>query len=160
MSDFPKTTEHTATTKLACNIAMTNPDRLNEAIRVGYYPCAPATRQGKARSFDVNDIIALRLYQRFLDRGTPPAGAGDLACEVRTFLHQHPDADQAYIVTPSIGSQYVLPDLDVKDQHMPAAIDGDTRRDVLAVEVWNFHYLRGRIVHEINEAAFNVGEAD
>lgn len=158
MSDFPKTTKYTATPKLACEIAMTHPDRFNEAVGNGYYPCAPKTTQGKARRFNVNDIIALRLYQRFLDRGAVPAKAGAMACEIHNFLIHHPDADQAYIVTPSIGSPVVLDDFDVKEQHMPASIDGHRRRDVLAVEVWNFHYLRGHIVREIEQAALTVGD--
>lgn len=156
MADFPKTTNFKATTALACEIAMTNPDRFNEAVSAGYFPCAPKTTPGKARRFDVNDIIVLRLYQRFLDAGLSPVNAGNKACHIRDFLTTHPDADQVYIVSPSIGSPYYLTEFDPKNQNVP--FDGPHSRDVISVEVWNFHYLRGRIVHEINDAAMTVGK--
>lgn len=166
MSDFPKTTRFKAPTKLACAIAGTNPDRFNEAIHAGFYPCAPATTPGRARSFDVNDVIALRLFQRFVDGGMSAKMAGHKACSVREFLRQYPDADQVYIVKTAFDDGdadkgqfregYLLPDFDVKDQHLRGFSNLDP--DVVSVEVFNFHYLRGRIVHEIEQAALTVGE--
>lgn len=155
MTNFPKTTKYRAATALACEIANTNPDRFNEAVHAGYYPCAPKTTPGKARSFDVNDVIALRLYQRFLDAGMKPESAGGKACDIRLFLETHPEADQVYIVKPSMGSSCYVEEFDLKEQHIPW--DGDRPRDVVSVEVWNLHYLRGRIVHEIEQAAKIVG---
>ncbi|MDK8871609.1 hypothetical protein [Paracoccus sp. SSJ] len=155
MSDFPKSTNYRATTALACEIAATHPDRFNEAVHAGFYPCAPKTTPGKARSFDVNDIIVLRLYQRFLDAGMKAESAGHKACAIRQFLETHPEADQVYIVKPSMGSSYYVDQFDPKERHIPW--EGPHAPDVLSVEVWNFHYLRGRIVHEIEEAAKVVG---
>ncbi|WP_415391585.1 hypothetical protein [Paracoccus sp. SJTW-4] len=155
MNDFPKTTTYKATTALACEIAFVNPDRFNEAVHAGFYPCAPKTTPGKARVFDVNDIIALRLYERFLDAGMKAESAGHKACAIRQFLETHPEADQVYIVKPSMGSLIYVEEFDPKEQHVPW--DGPHARDVLSVEVWNFHYLRGRIVHEIEQAAKVVG---
>lgn len=166
MTDFPKTTRFKAATKLACTIAMTNPDRFNEAIHAGFYQCAPQTTPGRARSFDVNDIIALRLYQRFLDGGMSAKMAGQKACSVREFLRQYPEADQVYIVKTAFDDGdgekgqyregYLLPDFDTKKQH--ADFWGNQAPDIVSVEVHNFHYLRGRIVHEIEQAALTVGE--
>lgn len=166
MTDFPKTTRFKAATKLACTIAGVKTDRFNEAIHAGFYPCAPETTPGRARSFDVNDIIALRLYQRFLDGGMSAKIAGHKACSVRNFLHQHPEADQVYIVKTAFDDGdaekgqyregYLLPDFDVKERHLRGFSNVDP--DVVSVEVFNFHYLRGRIVHAIEEAATVIGE--
>lgn len=166
MSNFPKSTDYRATTALACEIAATHPDRFNEAVHAGFYPCAPKTTPGKARSFDVNDIIALRLYQRFMDGGMSAKTAGQKACSIRDFLRQYPDADQAFIVKTAFDDGnaeiyregYVLPSFDTSDQHIK--INSTQSLDVVSVEVHNFHYLRGRIVHEIEQAALVVGEAE
>lgn len=164
MGDFPKTTQYKAATRLACKIANTHPDRFNESVHAGFYPCAPATTAGKARSFDVNDIIALRLYQRFMDGGMSAKTAGQKACSIRDFLRQYPDADQAFIVKTAFDDGnaetyregYVLPSFDTSDQHIK--INSTQSLDVVSVEVHNFHYLRGRIVHEIEQAALVVGD--
>lgn len=155
MTNFPKSTEYKAATALACEIAMTHPDRFNEAVAAGHYPCAPRTTPGRRRQFDVDDVIALRLYQRFLDEGLGASKAGSKACRVREFLAANPETDQLYIVTPSIGSSYYLTEFDTTQQHVP--FEGPHAPDVIKVEVWNFHFLRGRIVHEINEEAKTVG---
>ena len=161
MTDFPKTTRFKAPTKLACEIAHTHPDRFNEAVHAGFYPCAPETRPGKARSFGVNDIISLRCYHRFMDGGMSAKAAGAKACAIREFLIQYPEADQVYIVRTAFDdyrSGTLLPDFDVKQQHVQGF--GNGAPDVISVEVFNFHYLRGRIVHEIEEAALTVGGDD
>ncbi|SFB82048.1 hypothetical protein [Tropicimonas isoalkanivorans] len=155
MNDFPKTTKFKAATALACKIAGVNSDRFNEAVHAGHYPCAPATSPGRARRFDVNDIIALRLYQQDIESGLSPSKAGHKACEIRAFLLQHPDADQVYIVTPALGSPYYLPDFDTTQRH--ATFAGSPSPEIIRVEVLNFHYLRGRIVHEIDDEAMTVG---
>ncbi|WP_313138107.1 hypothetical protein [Paracoccus jeotgali] len=152
MNTPPKQTSYKATTALACEIATTHPDRFNEAVHAGFYPCAPRTTPGKARRFDVNDIIALRLYQRFLDAGMKGETAGHKACGIRGFLEANPEADQVYIVQPSMGGPRYR---DYFDPSKPDVIfDG---MDVISVEVWNFHFLRRRIVHEIEDAAKTVG---
>lgn len=40
MTEFAKSTSLKATTKLACDIAHVDADRLNEAISGNFYPCA------------------------------------------------------------------------------------------------------------------------
>lgn len=159
--NFPKSTPYKATTKLACAIANTHPDRFNEAVHAGFYPCAPETVPGKARAFDVNDIIALRSYQRFLDNGMNAKAAGAKACAIRQFLAEYPEADQVYIVKTAFDDGRpgtMLADFDVKDQHYRGFSNAAV--DVVTVEVMNFHYLRGRIVHAITEAATVVGGED
>lgn len=165
MTDFPKTTRFKAATKLACEIAHTHPDRFNEAVHAGFYPCAPKTTPGKSRAFDVNDIIALRCYQRFMDGGMSANMAGQKACSIRDFLMVNPDADQVYIIKTAFddgdGDKGVyrpgtlLEYFDPKQQH--ADFMGKDAPDVISVEVFSFHYLRGRIVHEIENAATVVG---
>ncbi len=164
MTDFPKTTRYTATTKLACDIARTRADRFNEAVHADFYPCAPNTTPGKARRFDVNDIIALRLYQRFMDGGMSAKAAGAKACSIRDFLRAYPEADQVFIVKTGFDDGdaengeyregYVLPEFDPKEQSIK--INADQSLGVVSVECHNLHFLRGLIVHEINEAALTV----
>ncbi len=155
MSDFPTTTPYKAATALACEIAGVNADRFNEAVHAGHYPCAPRTTPGKARSFDVNDIITLRLYQRFLDAGMGAKAAGAKACDIRRFLVEHPQAEQVYVVQPSIGTPHYFDYFDTRERHGP--YEGAGALDIVSVEVWNLYYLRGRIVHEINEHAMTIG---
>lgn len=52
----------TFSTVRAAEIVRMDRQRLNEDIASGIYPCAPATRAGKGRVWDENDLIALRLY--------------------------------------------------------------------------------------------------
>ncbi|MDD2869748.1 hypothetical protein [Neomegalonema sp.] len=156
MTDLPKTTQFKATTSLACSIAMTHPDRFNEAVAAGHYPCAPKTIPGRARAFGVADVIALHSYQRFLNQGLSPARAGRKACEIRAFLEEYPDADQVYIIGTAFNDiDRLLPEFDPKEQLV--SINSTQSISVIGLEVLNFHYLRERIVHEINEAALIVG---
>lgn len=161
MADFPTTTRFKAATKLACKIAQVNPARFNEAIHAGFYPCAPETRPGKARSFGVNDIIALRLYQRFMDGGLSANIAGHKACSILKFLQQNPAADQVYIVKTafddgnadkgSYSEGQLLAYFDPKQQF--ADHHGDLSPDVVSIEVFNFRFLRSDIVYLIEQAA-------
>ena len=49
-------------TQAACRIAEIDPQRFNEDVSDGNYPCAPETTAGKARLFDEADIAGLYVY--------------------------------------------------------------------------------------------------
>ncbi|KAA8616256.1 hypothetical protein AL037_01500 [Salipiger aestuarii] len=116
----------------------------------------------------MNDIIALRCYQRFMAAGQSSSASGAKACAIRGFLAEHPEADRVFIVktvfddgdaeSGEYRQGYLLTDFDAKDSHIK--INARQSLDVVSVEVLNFHYLRGRIVHEIEDAARVVGSED
>ncbi len=93
-----------ATTALAADIARLDRQRFNEAVASGFYPCAPATIPGRARSFGLNDLIALRVYQHLIVEGMLPRHAGHFACGLLGFLEECPDADHALQVVSDFGN--------------------------------------------------------
>lgn len=93
-----------ATTALAADIARIDRQRFNEAIASGFYPCAPETIAGRARTFDLNDLIALTIYGHLLREGVTPRHAGTAACGLRHFLTECPGADHALQVVGDFGA--------------------------------------------------------
>lgn len=159
MNDYPKNTNRVATTKLACSIANTHADRFNEAVHAGFYPCAPKTRPGVARSFNVDDIVALRLYQRSMDAGLSAAAAGEKACKIREFMAAHPDAGRVFIVATDFKVlDYLLPDFDVNATEIK--INMTQAVDVIGCDVINLDWHRVRVTHYLDSAPVIVGEAD
>ena len=80
--------------KLACRIAMIDPDRVNEAIARGDYRCAPGTERGSARLFNERQVLVLMIYGRLLHFGLSPATAGEWACAFDLGLRKSPDAER------------------------------------------------------------------
>ncbi|WP_299841717.1 hypothetical protein [uncultured Paracoccus sp.] len=151
MTSYPTKSDLLATTKLACEIANINADRFNEAVHANFYPCAPKTTPGKARTFDVDDIVALRLYQRSMDAGMSAAAAGEKACKVREFMQANPDASRVYIISTDFKVlDYFLPDWDVKQDLIK--INATQAIDVIGFEMIDLDWHRVRAVHYITEA--------
>ena len=76
-------------TKLACEIAEIDPQRLNEAIAAkDGYKCAPQTRAGVAREYDEFDLIALYLFRFLTGVGYSQSLASMYACGVRNALNK------------------------------------------------------------------------
>lgn len=69
-----------ARTKTACEIARIDPQRFNEMIHAGHYNCAPETRPGSARIFDLDQIVALRIFGKLISMAVSPDRAGHIAC--------------------------------------------------------------------------------
>lgn len=70
--------------KTACKIADNlNPDRLNEMIASGDYPCAPATFPGQARLFEERDLASLTVFNLLLKEGHRAKAAARVACLVK-----------------------------------------------------------------------------
>jgi len=68
-----------AKTKLACEMAYMDQTKLNENISDGTYPCAPKTTPGAARIFEVEDIMALRIFAAMLALTANRERAGHVA---------------------------------------------------------------------------------
>lgn len=151
MTNLPTKTNLRATTKLACQIANINPDRFNESIHSNFYPCAPRTTPGKAREFDTDDIVALRLYQRSIEAGMSAAAAGTKACKVREFMQANPEASRVYIVATDFKTvDYLLPDWDMTNPMIK--INATQSIDVIGCEMIDLDWHRIRVVHYITEA--------
>ena len=154
MMNMPTQTALRASTKLACEIAGMNPDRLNEAIHAGDYPCAPVTTPGKARSFDVDDIVSLRLYRGFLQAGLNAAAAGHKACMIRRFMADHPDTPRVFIIGTDFGPMdYFRAEFD--PLHGFININGAQSLEVKGCEMINLDSYRRFIVFRIAEADKN-----
>ncbi len=95
-----------ARTNIACRVARVNPDRFNEIVASGDYPCAPQTTPGVARVFEEIDMIALRLFAMETESGTAAKTAGSLACRVHGVLQQHPDTNRVYLSRTTEGVNY------------------------------------------------------
>lgn len=98
----------------ACEIARVDKDRFNEAVHAGHYPCAPATRPGASRVFELNDLVVLYIYGRLLDEGVSTIAAGGTACRIREAIEDHPSADSFAIAIAANGRKFCLPAKDVK----------------------------------------------
>ncbi|WP_333830465.1 hypothetical protein [Pararhodobacter sp.] len=150
MNNLPTKTDLRASTKLACEIAHTHPDRLNESIHAGFYPCAPKTTPGKARSFGVDDIVALRLYQRFMDKGMSAGAAGAKACKIREFMQISPDAAHVYMVDTDMGNPDCLAEFDTTQGFI--MINSKQSLEVIGCEMFDLNWHRKRVVYYITEA--------
>lgn len=142
-----------ARTKLACKIAGVDPDRFNEAVHAGNYPCAPVTTPGAARVFDIEDMVALRVYSRLLDQEIPPRRAGHMACGVLGVLREHPGASRVIeVITAMSGRQYMrAEDFDREATRMSGL-------SIMEVREFRLDGIRANIMHELEDAAGIVGE--
>lgn len=151
MDSFPTSTDLRASIKLACDIAGASADRFNEAVHAGFYPCAPKTKPGRARSFDRDDVVALRIYQGDMNAGMSAKAAGEKACMLRQFMHEHPDAPHAYLVSTPFGARdYVFSEFDVTQGMVN--INPTQAIEVTSVEVINLTFHRRIVVFKITEA--------
>ena len=66
--------------KKACEFAQVDPGRFNEMVHSGHYPCAPETRPGSVRTFDLDQIVTLKIFGDLLSLPMPPSRAGRIAC--------------------------------------------------------------------------------
>ncbi len=76
--------------RLACELSDLDPDRLNSWISLGYFACAPETRPGKARSFDENGVVSLKILSQLLTWGVSEKHACRLAYEALDYIANRP----------------------------------------------------------------------
>lgn len=142
-----------ARAKLACRIALIDPDRFNEAVAAGNFPCAPPTRAGAARIFDVEDIVVLRVYALLMEEGVTPSKAGPLACGLRDLLREHPNAERVTQVKLGAGS-----DMWLLREHVEPDAEVMGGSEIVSLREWRLRFMRQRIEHELREADGIVGE--
>ena len=94
-------------TKAACRIAMIDPQRFNEDVSAGEYPCAPKTKSGVSRVFDEKDIAGLLVYGHLM-RVYEPARyvkkiAAMYACGIVNALRNGTTTDESRVDFPLDG---------------------------------------------------------
>ncbi len=135
-----------ARAKFACQIAGMDPDRFNELVAAGSYPCAPRTIPGAARIFDVNDILTLDVHRRLTERGLIPSKAARIACDMRDFLREHPQAERGLCIWDSSGRPFwMLP------EHLTPGATSISGFWIVSVEEWHLGWMRARILQELND---------
>ncbi len=149
------------TTKAACRVAKLHPDRFNEHVASGAFPCAPATVPGRARLFDPDDMIALWYFQQFLSEGHDAKSAGKMACEIATVARQNPDEPvialvQDYFYTFTAYPPSVVPDFDKWDTP-EAMLNGS---DIESARYFRISKTRAMIAHYTEEERSIIGEDD
>ncbi len=152
MADVPK-----LTTTRACRVAGMDRDRLNEHIAAGHFQCAPGTVPGRARLFDPDDMIALRLFREFMDDGLDAKHAGEIACEIALTARTNPECPAISYVEEYMGRGYAIPSDDV-----PAPADWGTRTsrgsDIRKVTTYGIGKLRKMIANDTEEERLIIGE--
>lgn len=149
---LPLKTDLRAKTALAAEIAGIHPQKLNESVAAGFYPCAPETIAGLARAFDVDDILVLMVFRHLLDEGMLPRAAGPLVCQLRALLSQHPDANNVVWIKTSFGPEgwYLSTDFDSSEDFFQGG-------NVVSHREWRLGMMRALIVHKLTEATKVVG---
>jgi hypothetical protein len=140
-----------ARAKLACELAELNPNRFNEAVHAGQYPCAPVTRPGSARTFDANDIVALCVYSQLMREGVSAGVAGHRACKLRSLLEEHPEASRAFHVQTTLHDSWHIKRLD-PEHNMAGGCP------ILSSREWFLSHFRDRAVQRLEELAMIVGD--
>lgn len=143
-----------ARTKLACRIAGIDPLRVNEAVFAGHFPCAPQTQAGRARSFDVDEIVALRIFADKQRMGMSTATAGLLACDILAKMREAPEAGWITVVWGFDGGRAVMLGLfDEKAEFpwLPWKIYEER------ISVWR---LRNHVLEELEAEANVLGAED
>ena len=145
-----------AYTAVACRIAGIDRQKLTDAIASGDYDCAPSTTAGRARKFEMIDLIALHTYARYTEAGWPSRLSGRIACHVKDVLTRDPDAEFVRIVQPLMGSAYGFSgsEIDPKETHL----SGLPIRHHLVLDLRNTRALIPAMLAEENRTAGNPDE--
>ena len=90
-------------TRKACDIAGIDSARFNEMVHAGQYKCAPETRPGSARIFNLDRTVALKIFGDLLSMSLAPDQAGYIACSAYGhFLHK-PNVERLVYVLNALG---------------------------------------------------------
>lgn len=136
----------TAKAAFAAEIAKIDKQRLNEAIAEGFYLCAPATKRGATRAFDVPDIITLIVYRHLTDEGMVPRCAGPVACGLRELLSRAPDAQTVYHVKDGLGQTEWLTDTEFSPSQASV-----WETNIVSARQWRLDLMRQFVMHKLNE---------
>ena len=135
-----------AETKAACRVVNIDRQKLADSIANGEYPCAPETKPGVARVYEINDLVCLYIFARLTERGEPAKRAGEIACSIRAQLERTPKTSRVVLVEAVMGAK--------------AAFDGEkwdlSREDfkpgspMLRQSIWHVGAVRALILYRID----------
>lgn len=152
------------TTQAACRVAGLHRDRFNEHVAAGNFGCAPSTIPGRARLFDPDDMIALRLFRELMDDGHDAKRAGEIACTVAQAAKLHPNDRQiAYVEDYFYSGGIAMPASEVPS---PDKWDGKDAlicpggTDIRKVTTFRIGKLREIIAHYTEQERSVVGERE
>lgn len=147
------------TTKAACRVANIDRNRFNEHVHAGNYKCAPSTVAGRARLFDVHDLIGLKLFVQLMADGKVPETAGDIACQVADAAKRNPDAKIIAYARTYASSPIAMP---VTELPPPAEWDGHLLSGctIRTVDCFNVGQLRRIVEHGIEDERSIIGADD
>jgi hypothetical protein len=148
------------TTVAACRVAGLDRDRFNEHVASGAFGCAPKTVPGRARLFEPEDMVALRLFRELLDDGLNAKKAGDIACSVALVAKLHPDEPSiSYVENYFSGGGAAFP-----ASQVPEASKWDevlfSGTDIRKVTTFRISKLRELIAHYTEEERAIIGPND
>lgn len=142
-----------ARTKPACEIAGIDPLRLNEAVFAGHFPCAPETQAGRARVFDVDEIVAARIFADKMRIGLSTSSAGELACRALQEMRQNPGAEWVTFIWGLNGSRVVTAGTFLKEEETLKPIPEKFYQDAI-----NVGAIRRHVIERLEEESSIVGE--
>lgn len=142
-----------ARARTACRIVGVDPDRFNEMAAAGTYPCAPPTRAGAARIFDLDDMVSLWVFRRLTERGMSPGSAGPIACDLRRLLVEHPGATKVLCIWDGFNRMiWLLPEHVQPDANVISGVNIESK------EEWDLRNAKANILHGLNEEDRIAGE--
>lgn len=97
------------TTKAACRVVGIDRDRFNEHVARGDFGCAPETIPGRARLFDADALLTLKIFKDLLDDGLPSKLAGRIACSVGQAAKDFPNEDEIIYYDLMVGTSRAGP---------------------------------------------------
>ncbi|WP_170606391.1 hypothetical protein [Ruegeria arenilitoris] len=109
-------------TKKACEIAEIDPARFNEMVHVGHFPCAPETRPGSARIFDLDQTVALTVFGYLLSLSVAPDQAGQIACSAYRVFAGQQNVDRVVCRRDAFGEWTVEQDSPMPHMTMSSAV--------------------------------------
>lgn len=145
---------------VACRVAGIDRDTFNEHVSAERFLCAPPTVPGRARFFDPDDMIALRLFSDLLKDGVKATTAGTIACEVAIMARANPDAKAISYVYDWFGSRgFAIPADQVPD---PSEWDekGFATGDIRKVITFRIGKIRELNAHYTEEERAYIGGGD
>lgn len=141
-----------ARTAAACRIAQLDRQKFNDLMASGEYECAPKTKPGVARVFEIPDLIALVLFTQLTEKGRTIRQASEIACRIRTTVESFPDTSHVAIAYTINGPSFSCR---IEDANPTAGFSGS--KPVLWTELWNVANLRETVLRGLEEEARIVG---
>lgn len=142
-------------TNAACRVVGIDPDRLNENIAAGRFPCLPSTIRGRSRVFEFEDLLALWLFRALLEKTHKAKYAGDLACKIAAVARKNPDAVAVSVVETLSGNRSVHLFDDVPPVSEWGTVEFPMRGMIIHdVDTYNIEQIRQTIANRIQEEGF------